>query len=58
MLKYLAKPSPIILEDLPDGLKIEGENKKSECKLNSILHRIILERAVILALQSRGISAK
>ena len=58
LLKYLAKPSPIILENLSDGLKIEGEDKKSECKLNSILHRIILERAVIMALQSRGARAK
>lgn len=58
MVKYIAKPSPIILENLPDGLKIEGESTKKECELNSILHRIILERAVNMAVQSRLIYAK
>lgn len=58
LLKYLAKPSPIVLEDLPDGLEIEGVFKESDCKLNSILHRVILERAVIMALQSRGLQIK
>lgn len=58
MVKYIAKPSPIILENLPDGLKIEGEHIKTECELNSILHRVILERAVNMAVQSRLIYAK
>lgn len=58
MVKYIAKPSPIILENLPDGLKIEGEDTKKECELNSILHRVILERAVNMAVQSRLIYAK
>ena len=58
MVKYIAKPSPIILENLPDGLKIEGEHIKKECELNSILHRVILERAVNMAVQSRLIYAK
>lgn len=48
-LKYLKKPSPIILVDLPNELSIDGVKKVTECKLNSALHRIILERAVQLA---------
>lgn len=56
MLKYLSRPEPIILEDLPNDLTIEGRGEHSECKLNSILHDTILERAVQMALQAKGIS--
>ena len=55
MLKYLSRPEPIILEDLPNDLTIEGRGEHSECKLNSILHGTILERAVQMALQAKGI---
>ena len=58
LIKYLSKPEPIILETLPDGLTIEGASEQTECKLNSILHHTILERAVQMALQSKGISVK
>ena len=58
LIKYLSKPEPIILETLPNGLTIEGANEQTECKLNSILHHTILERAVQMALQSKGISVK
>lgn len=58
LIKYLSKPEPIILENLPNDLTIEKVNKKTECKLNSILHHTILERAVQMALQSKGISVK
>lgn len=57
-LKYLSKPEPIILEDLPDGLTINGISEVTECKLNEVLHDKILERAVQLALQSRNITIK
>jgi hypothetical protein len=58
LIRYLSKPEPIILETLPDGLTIEGASEQTECKLNSILHHTILERAVQMALQSKGISVK
>ena len=58
LIKYLSKPEPIILETLPNGLTIEGASKQTECKLNSILHHTILERAVQMTLQSKGISVK
>lgn len=57
LLRYLSKPEPIILEDLPNDLTIRGKSKHSECKLNSILHDTILKRAVQMALQTKGISA-
>lgn len=57
IVKYLSKPSPIILSDLPQNLSINGENEKSECKLNPAIHRVILEKAVQLAIISRGLNA-
>lgn len=56
-IRYLSKPTPIILADL-DGLSIDKETKTTECKLNSVLHKPILERAVLLALSSRNIQNK
>ena len=50
-IKYLRKPVPIILEDLPNGLTIDGKTKKTECELSETLHRIILRKAVELAKQ-------
>lgn len=49
LIRYVSKPSPIILIDLPDDLSINGEHNITECKLNTALHRVILERAVQLA---------
>lgn len=55
LIKYLSKPKPIILVDLPNGLSIENETQKTECSLNSILHQTILERAVTLAVQAKSL---
>ena len=41
--------------DSEGTLTIEGRGEHSECKLNSILHSTILERAVQMALQAKGI---
>lgn len=56
LVRYLSKPEPIILETLPNSLTIEGKNERTECKLNPILHDTILDRAVQIALQAKGIS--
>ena len=53
MMKYLAQPSPIILEDLPNGLTIKGKTEKTECALNPMLHSTILDKAVQMALASK-----
>ena len=53
-LKYITKPSPIILTNLSDGLSINGVNIETECKLNPVIHRAILDRAVQMAIQSRA----
>lgn len=53
-VRYLRRPKPIILEDLPNGLTVNGENKETECELHDALHQKILEIAVSMALQSKG----
>lgn len=53
-IRYIKKVPPIILIDLSDGLSIEGQNKAQDCILHEALHQKILDRAVQLALQSKG----
>lgn len=53
-VRYIKKVPPIILEDLPNELTIEGKNEASDCILHEALHQKILERAVQIALQSKG----
>lgn len=53
-IRYIRKPNPIILEDMPNGVTIEGEYLASDCELPDSLHQRILETAVAMALQSKG----
>lgn len=53
LVRYLSRPTPIILTDLTDNLSINGISVKTECELNPVIHRAILERAVKLAIMSR-----
>jgi hypothetical protein len=53
-IRYLRRLNPIILSDL-DGNDIGGKTTATECELPDILHQKILERAVMMALQSKGI---
>lgn len=51
-VRYVKRPSPIILTDLSgdyETLTIDGITTESECELNPIIHREILDRAVELA---------
>lgn len=48
-IRYVKRPQPIILEDLEDGLSIEGLTKATECELNPEVHSEIVDRAVFLA---------
>lgn len=57
-VRYLHKPCPIILRNLPNGLSIEGISNQHECDLHTALHQRILQEAVILALQSKGINVR
>lgn len=55
LLRYIAKPSPIILTNLTDGLTLNGENLETPCKLHPVLHKQILELAVNKAINSKTI---
>lgn len=56
-IRYIRRPYPIILTDLEDGLSIEGYALARDCELNPILHVDILNKAVELALASKGVIA-
>lgn len=56
--KYLQQPEPIILEDLPDSLTISGVSTKTNCKLNAVLHQMILDGAVSLAVKAKSSTVK
>lgn len=49
IITYLARPKPIILEDLDIDDNIQGINKETECKLHKSLYSLIIEKAVQLA---------
>ena len=53
LVRYMSRPEPIILLDLPEELSINNVNIKTECKLNPGIHRMILEVAVNMAIRSR-----
>lgn len=57
LIRYVSKPNPIILIDLPDRVEIDDTRTKTECELHPALHKIILERAVKSALRSKMIYA-
>lgn len=53
-LRYLRKVKPIILVELGEDASIRGISHVTESELPEMLHQRILERAVQMALQSRG----
>ena len=55
-VRYIRRPRPIVLVDLTvDNLDIEGVSTPTECELNPIIHLDILNKAVELALTTRGV---
>lgn len=55
ILRYLKKPTPIVLGDFSEmGAFKKVDCKRTECILDPMLHQLILERAVLLAIQSKG----
>lgn len=53
-VRYLRRPKPIVLATT----ELDGYNEVSECELDESLHRPILERAVLLAYQSKGAKSR
>lgn len=57
-IKYVKKPKPIILDELEEGLTIDGLPGPSECELDSIMYGTIIDRAVRLAAMSLNLWPK
>ena len=57
-IRYVQRPDPIVLINLPDGLSIDGITTEKDCTLNPILHMDILNKAVELAIATRGYNTK
>lgn len=55
LVRYIVKPAPIVLTKL-NGISIDGISSVQTCELEESLHRPILDLAVRLALQSKGIN--
>ena len=53
-IRYIRRPYPIVLTKLEDGLNIEGFTQENPCELAPILHEEVLNKAVELAMASRG----
>lgn len=53
-MRYVRRPNPIVLTDMPDGLSVEGFDKENPCELNPILHPEIVQKAVDIIIASRG----
>ena len=53
-VRYVRRPNPIVLTDLPNGLSIDGETIATDCELNPILHMDILNKALEIAVATRG----
>lgn len=53
-IRYVKRPQPIVLEYLPNNLEIDGVTTESECELNPIIHMDIMNKAVELAIATRG----
>ena len=54
-VRYLKKLNSIVLEDMPEGVTVGGNNTETPCEVHEGLHQRILELAVQTALQSKGI---
>ena len=53
-IRYIRRPCPIVLVDLPNELEIDGFTKEQDCELNPILHPEILQKALEIAISTRG----
>ena len=51
-VRYLSRPEPIILKELPQGLAIGGKSSPQTCLLNTAIHKAILSKAVLIAKSS------
>lgn len=53
LCRYVKKPNPIIVNDLPEYLSVFGFNRRTESETAPMLHKLIADTAIKLALQYR-----
>ena len=53
-VRYVRRPQPIVLVNLPDDLEIDGKREITQCEVSEVLHMEILNKAVELALTFKG----
>ena len=58
IIRYIRYPKPIVLDYFPNETINKKFNTPQECELDESLHRMILDRAVRLALLSKNINIK
>lgn len=54
VIRYVERPTPIVLRDLPNELTIDNVSTETPCSLNPVLHMDILNKAFELAITTRG----
>ena len=54
LCRYIKRPNPIIVDELPDQLTVYGFSHRMESEINPILHKIIAQNAVEMAIKNRG----
>lgn len=52
--RYIKRPNPIIVNELPDNLTIYGFNQRTESEVNPILHKTIVQNAIDMATRKRS----
>lgn len=58
-IRYIKRPNPIVLEGVSNtDLTLDNINREQASELDPLLHRKIVERAVLLALQSLNMTSK
>lgn len=61
LVRYLRKPMPIILVDMPEHSDVsvfDGQSSEQQCELDSTVHPKIVDIAVNMALQRKSIGNK
>ena len=54
LCRYIKRPNPIIVDELPDQLTVYGFSHRMESEVNPVLHKIIAQNAVEMAIKNRG----
>lgn len=55
-IRYIRRPVPIVLHNFTgEGISVYGRTEVTQCELDPVIHLDILDKAIQLALSSRGI---